>query len=184
MFSVRLKTQFLLGLALLLCSIQVWAQEVNSISYGDGVLADFAVVDAKTKTVIYREKEAVFLVNNSSESPYRFIYKAMLNREPGAKLKLHLKPEDHAGAVDPKLIGWAPLKDFPGAKVGEVFSARGDDGQYLEFIVRDVNQEKQEVLVDANHPWAGRTVDVFIEVLNIVPPELIQKGLVVPTATP
>ena len=71
------------------------------------------------------------------------------------------------GDVDPNLIGKVPLESLPkdGRKPGAVIKARDKNGR--EHIVRVVKIEGDQAVLDANHPWAGKTLKFRVKVLKL-----------------
>lgn len=95
---------------------------------------------------------------------------------------VHLKPEDAYGPVDPQAFQEIPRKEFPddALKVGNALLARNDQGQLFPVRVHEIKEKT--VVLDFNHPLAGKTLTFAIKVLDIQRPgtkqvtnELIRK---------
>jgi len=88
----------------------------------------------------------------------------------GEKKVLIVPPEEGYGQPRPELISEFPKEALPGAlepRVGMVLNARAPSGQ--EFTVTVVEVKEESVVLDANHPLAGKTLVFEIELLSINP---------------
>jgi len=82
-----------------------------------------------------------------------------------------LQPEEAYGAVDPKGFKEVPKTEIPAAalKVGTPLSARSSEGEDVIIRVHEVKQKT--VILDFNHPLAGKTLNFDVKVTNIEPKE-------------
>jgi FKBP-type peptidyl-prolyl cis-trans isomerase SlyD len=80
-----------------------------------------------------------------------------------------VEPEEGYGPVDPQAFKEVPKTEIPAAalKVGTPLSARGREGENHVIHVREVKQET--VILDFNHPLAGKTLNFDVKVLDIEP---------------
>ncbi len=85
----------------------------------------------------------------------------------GDRKKFTLKPADGFGEINPKALVEVPLANFHQAKVekGMVFSTPGKNGQPVNGVVHEVR--KDIVVIDFNHPLAGKTVVFDVEILDV-----------------
>ena len=91
---------------------------------------------------------------------------AIIGKEVGDKVTTNISPEDAYGAVREDLIVSVPLDKMPGqVEVGQALEAQGENGQSAQVFVKEVNED--HVIIDANHPLAGKELVFEIEVLNI-----------------
>jgi FKBP-type peptidyl-prolyl cis-trans isomerase SlyD len=84
-------------------------------------------------------------------------------RQPGDELSALVEPEDGYGPHHAELVQMMPHSMFEGADevtIGMQFQAKGPGGQMQRVVVREIHADGVEV--DANHPFAGRTL--FFEV--------------------
>lgn len=94
------------------------------------------------------------------------IEKAVEGQEPGFQVSLRLEPQDAFGLRDESLERTIAKSEFPpGVKVGGQLDGYGDDGSVLRFTVVKVKGDK--VLLDANHPLAGRALRFAIKVVSV-----------------
>lgn len=80
-----------------------------------------------------------------------------------------VQPEEGYGPVDPQAFKEIPKSDIPAAAltVGTALSVRGREGENHLIHVREVKHET--VVLDFNHPLAGKTLNFAVKVLEIEP---------------
>lgn len=134
-------------------------------------------------TAAYSFRDEHGLVINSSESngPPTYVHgegqilrgleSALEGRPVGDRLHLILAPEDAFGPHRPELVFEAPRANLPpdvSIEAGvELFSGMGDRPA---FRLRVIRATENGVLLDGNHPLAGKTLDVDIEILEVREP--------------
>jgi FKBP-type peptidyl-prolyl cis-trans isomerase 2 len=88
----------------------------------------------------------------------------LINMEKGEKKKVTLPPSEAYGDYREDMIQEVPKEQMPGeVEVGISLQA---DTQYgpINFIVKEVKEET--VILDANHPLAGKTLVFDLEVVD------------------
>ena len=129
------------------------------------VTLQFNVTDMQGKLVEDGKEPSVYLHGGYGNTLVK-IEAALDGQEPGYQVKLTLQPEDAFGLHDETLLRSLPKKQFPpGVKVGGQLEGRGDDGQMLVFNVKKIKGDT--VLLDGNHPLAGKTLLFSIKVLAV-----------------
>ena len=94
------------------------------------------------------------------------VEQSILGLAVGEKCVLELMPIEAFGERDEAKVVEFDRDDFPeGVAQGDSFDAEGDDGTSTPLSVLEVHDEY--VLVDMNHPLAGKRVTVEFEVLGI-----------------
>ena len=96
------------------------------------------------------------------------VEKAIEGLESGALLEVVVPPSDAYGERDPAGVFVVPRASFPvGEEIGPgmMFSASRPDGKSITFRVIEANDEL--VLVDTNHPLAGETLHISIQVHHV-----------------
>jgi len=91
----------------------------------------------------------------------------------GEQKTIRLKPKNAFGPILPDAFQEVPRKDIPaeGLKVGAVLFAQDDQGQSMPTRVHKIKEKT--VVLDYNHPLAGKTMNFEVKVLTIEP---AQKG--------
>ena len=94
------------------------------------------------------------------------IEEALEGKAVGDQLSLVLAPADAFGEPDPSLLRTLAKRDFPpGVKVGGQLELPGPQGEPHPFTVMKVKGDA--VLLDGNHPLAGRTLKLAITVTEV-----------------
>jgi FKBP-type peptidyl-prolyl cis-trans isomerase SlyD len=96
------------------------------------------------------------------------VEKAIDGLESGALLEVVVPPSDAYGERDPTGVFVVPRASFPTGEdiaAGMMFSASRPDGKSITFRVIEANDEL--VLVDTNHPLAGETLHISIQVHHV-----------------
>ncbi|CAH9059664.1 FKBP-type peptidyl-prolyl cis-trans isomerase SlyD [Pseudoalteromonas holothuriae] len=91
---------------------------------------------------------------------------ALMDKQAGDKLSVTVEPENGYGERHDDLMQAVPTSMFDGMEieVGMQFRATTDDGDQMVMIL-DIQDE--EVIVDANHPLSGITLNFDVEVLEV-----------------
>jgi FKBP-type peptidyl-prolyl cis-trans isomerase SlyD len=95
------------------------------------------------------------------------IEKAIQGLKAGDKKSIKIPPQDAFGTVDPQAMAEFPKTRFPekDLQVGMVFTSQNKDGKPMTGTVKEVKAET--VVLDFNHPLAGKTLEVDVEVLEV-----------------
>ncbi|PHM20193.1 MAG: peptidylprolyl isomerase [Curvibacter sp. PD_MW3] len=102
---------------------------------------------------------------------------ALEGQAPGFATTLVLQPEDAFGVRDEGLVRTIPKSEFPpGVKVGGQLRGMTDDGREQVFNV--VKIKGPQVLLDGNHPFAGKELRFTLKVLEVraATPEEVTHG--------
>lgn len=151
-------------LAALLLTCPAWAQQVD---VGSTVTMNYIITLKDGKELTRTDKPVTFTVGSNSVLPD--LQQGMVGMKKGEKRAITLAPEEAFGPVDPKLIGEIPIANLPeeGRSVGAVVSGRDKNGQPMFARVLEVKEDT--AVVDANHPWAGKTLIFNVDVLEVKP---------------
>ena len=93
--------------------------------------------------------------------------KGLAGMKVGDEKRVKVKPEDAYGPVNKEAFQEFPKEKIPpeGLKVGAVLTARGPQGQALPVRVHQIKEKT--VVLDLNHPMAGKTLVFDVKVLDI-----------------
>jgi FKBP-type peptidyl-prolyl cis-trans isomerase SlyD len=94
--------------------------------------------------------------------------KALIGMKAGQKKSFKVKPEDGYGQVNPKAFREIPKKQLPAGvtpKAGMTLYAKGEEGQPIPIVIKEV--KKDTVVLDFNHPLAGKTLNFDVEVVEV-----------------
>lgn len=92
---------------------------------------------------------------------------ALEGHEAGFSSSIQVAPADGYGEYNPQAVFEVPREQFPPneeIQVGMQVQGEGPDGR-LNFMVLAVNE--QGVVLDANHPMAGKNLNFEVEVLEV-----------------
>jgi len=135
-----------------------------------------------TAAYTFRDEHGDMIGSSESNGPLTYVHgggqmlrgiEAALDGRPvGCRLSLTLTPEEAFGPHRPELVFEAPRANLPaGIRIEpgvELFSGMGDRPA---FQLRVVKETEAGALLDGNHPHAGKTLQVELEVLDIREPE-------------
>jgi FKBP-type peptidyl-prolyl cis-trans isomerase SlyD len=95
--------------------------------------------------------------------------KELAGMKVGGEKRVKVKPEDAYGAVDSKAFQEVPKEQIPanGLKVGAILAAKGPQGQEIPVRIHQIKEKT--VVLDLNHPMAGKTLLFDIKILDIQP---------------
>lgn len=94
------------------------------------------------------------------------IEEALEGQEAGFQVTLDLQPLDAFGLRDESLLQTIPKSQFPpGVKIGGQLEGRGEDGS--EHIFNVVKIKGDTVMLDGNHPLAGKALRFQVKVLDV-----------------
>jgi FKBP-type peptidyl-prolyl cis-trans isomerase 2 len=141
--------------------------------------AAVVVAEGKTVTLNYTLKvDGKVLETSIGRKPLQFkagssqlipgFEKAVMGMKAGQKKSFKISPEKGYGPGDPKAIKSVPISQIPPdikPKAGMILDTKGKDGQRLP--VRVVEVKKDVVIIDFNHPLAGKTLNYDVEILEI-----------------
>ncbi len=135
------------------------------IEKNTAVTLQFKVTDLQGKLIEDGKEPSVYLHGGYGNTLPK-IEAALDGQEAGYQLTLELQPEDAFGARDDSLLRSLPKKQFPpGVKVGGQLEGHGDDGHMMVFNVMKIKGDT--VLLDGNHPLAGKALRFAIKVLDV-----------------
>ena len=129
------------------------------------VTLQFTVRDADGQRVEGDQKPTVYLHGGYGNTLAK-IEEALEGQQAGYQTVLKLPPEDAFGLRDEALLRTLPKSEFPpGVKIGGQLEGRGEDGQEQVFNVMKI--KGPVVLLDGNHPLAGKALKFTLKVLDV-----------------
>ncbi|GAA0837528.1 MULTISPECIES: FKBP-type peptidyl-prolyl cis-trans isomerase [Marinomonas] len=93
--------------------------------------------------------------------------KALQGKTAGEKLTVSVAPEEGYGDVHQELIQKVPHDNFQGVddiQVGMQFMAQTPGGQQPVTVI---GVEEDGVMLDGNHPLAGKTLNFDVEIVDV-----------------
>jgi len=98
--------------------------------------------------------------------------KELTGMKIGGEKHVTVKPEDGYGKINPNAVQEIPKEKIPpnGLKVGAVLAAKSPEGMVVPMTVRQIKEKT--VVLDMNHPMAGKTLVFDVKVVDIQPAPL------------
>ena len=91
---------------------------------------------------------------------------AIMGKNIGDKVQVTISAEEAYGEVREDLFVQVPLDKLPGeVEVGQTLQADAGNGQPVTVIVEQVNED--HVVINGNHPLAGKELVFDIEVVDV-----------------
>lgn len=91
---------------------------------------------------------------------------ALLGKSVGDKFTVNISPDDAYGQIREDLFVKVLPTQMPGeVEVGQVLQANSENGSTMNVVVSEVTDEY--VLIDGNHPLAGKELIFDIEVVSV-----------------
>jgi FKBP-type peptidyl-prolyl cis-trans isomerase SlyD len=162
---------FLASSALLLFSTHLTAQttEVTEtrIREGSRVALEYTLSDETGKVI----------ESNKGKEPMSYIHgkgqiipgleKQLSGMKVGEEKKVQVKPEDGYGPINPEAFQEISKDKLPpeALKVGTMLMAQGPQGQGIPARVHEIKDNT--VIMDFNHPMAGKTLSFDIKISEI-----------------
>jgi len=117
--------------------------------------------------------------SNKGREPLKYIHgqrsmipgleKELTGMKVGSEKNVTVKPEDAYGPVNPNAVQEIPKEKLPpnALKVGAVL--QGQDGQGHAMLARVKEVKEKSVVIDMNHPMAGKTLVFNVKIVDIQP---------------
>ncbi|MGB6054305.1 MAG: peptidylprolyl isomerase [Burkholderiaceae bacterium] len=123
-------------------------------------------VAESTGKVIQNGKTPIAYLHGGYDNLFPKLEAALQGQEAGFKTTMNLAPENAFGLRDESLTRTISKKDFPpGVKVGGTLQGYTDAGHEQVFTVLKIKGD--QVMLDGNHPLAGKALHVKAEVLSV-----------------
>jgi FKBP-type peptidyl-prolyl cis-trans isomerase SlyD len=154
--------------ALLAAALLVMAPVVEK---GATVTLEYTLKDDAGIVVDSNKGRDPLTYTQGSEQMLPELEKQITGMHAGEEKRVVLKPEEAFGLADPKAQAEVPKSMLPpeALNVGAHLMARNAAGEQRPVTVKDVKE--QTVILDLNHPLAGKTVVFEIKVLGVEPPK-------------
>jgi len=120
------------------------------------------------KMVDSTEKEGPIAYLHGVGDIFPKLEEALEGKEPGEKVSLTLGPEDSYGEYQEDLTDRVAKAEFEAQEelfIGQEFNFQTENGEEHSIWVREIGDE--DVLIDGNHPLAGKTLEYSFEVVDV-----------------
>lgn len=142
----------------------------GKVKVGDGMTVSFHyTLTADNKILENTVGKTPFTYVHGSKQLLASLEKELKGLKTGNKKKIKLLPKDAYGPVNSKAVEIVPLntfKDSKNLKLGQTITGE-KKGQPVKAIIKYMDD--QSVILDFNHPLAGRTLIYEIEIVEVKP---------------
>jgi len=145
------------------------SKENNVVKDGTVVSLQYTLSGEDGKTIESNKGKEPLKYTQGSHQIVPGLEKGLAGMKMGEEKRVKVKPEEGYGPVDPKGFQEFPKEKIPseGLKVGAVLMAKGPQGQQVPVRVHEIKDKT--VVLDLNHPMAGKTLVFDVKVLDVQP---------------
>jgi FKBP-type peptidyl-prolyl cis-trans isomerase SlyD len=145
----------------------VTLKPASSVQEGSIISIEYTLTDDDGKVID----------TNVGKEPLTFIHgagqivsgleKELQGLKPGDQKKVRVKPEDGYGVPSQQAFQEMPRESIPAEaqKAGVALMAKGPDGRAIPIRIHEVKEKT--VIVDFNHPLAGKTLNFDVKITDI-----------------
>ncbi|WP_120945534.1 MULTISPECIES: FKBP-type peptidyl-prolyl cis-trans isomerase [Helicobacter] len=127
---------------------------------------EYQVIDPQTQEVIDASKKPLEFVLGAGQVIVG-VEKALQGVNIGEKLVVDIPPQEAYGLYRTDYLQEVPRDQFEGIELkrGMTLFGQGEDQQSVQVSVKDFSE--QMVMLDYNHPLAGKTLTFHIKLLDL-----------------
>ena len=137
----------------------------------------YSILDSQGQ-VVEQSDVPIGYVHGADSGLFEQVEAVLEGAKPGDKLEVVLPPEQGFGAHDPALTFTDDIDNVPleYRYIGAEVEFENEQGEGMKFLVTKI--ENGKLTVDANHPFAGKTVKFAVTVVAVrdATPEEIANG--------
>ena len=144
------------------------AQQANSVVQpGAEVSFDYTLTDDSGKVVDSSKGKTPMHYVHGKGQIIPGLEKELAGMPVGAEKKVTVKPEEAYGPVDPRAFQEIPKEKLPpeALQVGTMLMAQGPGSQGVPVRVHEIKDNT--VIMDFNHPLAGKTLSFDVKITEI-----------------
>ena len=139
---------------------------IEEVSRDKVVRLHFRILDESTRKLL-QYGDDLFYLHGGYGGAFPKVERIMEGCRVGDRVEVVLAPDEGYGHRQPDLVLELPSAEFAGdiPETGSAVDGELPDGQSMTFIVSGVSDDR--VILDANHPFAGKSLAFAFEVLDI-----------------
>ena len=144
-------------------------KEGQAIENGYQVSIEYTLLDEQGKKIESNKGKDPLKYTHGQGKIIRGLENELEGLQVGEQKTIQVKPEDAYGPINPSAFREVPREKLPPGdlKVGTTLVARNAQGQGIPVRVHEIKE--QSVVLDLNHPLAGKTLTFEVKVLAIDP---------------
>lgn len=153
----------------------------SSVRGAEKAKNDLIVKDGMLVSMDYTLKgtDGKLIDTNKGREPLKYVHgqklmipgleKELAGMKVGGEKNVTVKPEDAYGPINKNAFQEVPKEKLPanGLKVGAVLAAKSPEGQVVPMRVHEIKDST--VVMDMNHPMAGKTLVFNVKIVDIQP---------------
>lgn len=167
-----MKAPAILALVILAaCSGPALADEAKpSIEAGSKVSLEYTLRDDAGAVLDSNKGKTPLEYTQGSEQILPALEQALVGLHAGDEKKVTIRPAEGYGEIDPGAVTEVPKDRLPADAlvVGTELVARNASGQTRVVRVKEIKTET--VVLDLNHPLAGKTLQFDVKIVGVEPP--------------
>ena len=143
----------------------------TAVEKGSTVKLEYTLKDDAGTVLDSNKGQDPLTFTQGSEQLMPGLEKQIVGMHAGEEKKVVLKPEEAFGPTDPSAQAEVPKGMLPpeSLTVGARLMARNASGEQRPVTIKEIKDET--VILDLNHPLAGKTLVFEIKVLGVEPPK-------------
>ena len=167
----RIVTSTAAAVALLASTVFAQGPTPTAIQTGSSVSIEYTLKDEGGQVLDTNKGKNPLTFTQGQQQIIPGLEREMIGMHPGDEKKVVVKPEDAYGPVMPNAQTEVPKDAIPkeGLKVGTPLMARSGSGETRPVVVKEIKENT--VVLDLNHPLAGKTLFFDVKVLGVEPPK-------------
>lgn len=144
--------------------------KVDAVQNGASVSLEYTLKDEGGQVLDTNKGGDPLVFTQGQQQIIRGLEKELIGMRPGDEKKVVVKPEDGYGPVVPNAQTEVPKDAIPkeGLKVGTALTARSGSGDVRPVVVKEIKETT--VVLDLNHPLAGKTLFFDVKILGVQAP--------------
>lgn len=138
------------------------------ISENTTVEIDFSITDADGNIVESTKESGPAPYIHGKEMMIQAVEDALLGKEEGESISVSVSPEQGFGKRDESLVSEMPREEFSEfgeISVGDEFQTYDKEGNPVFVSITEIRDDV--VIVDANHPFADKTLTFNIDIRSV-----------------
>lgn len=137
------------------------------IKQGDVVSIAYTLTDDSGTVLDTNQGKNPLSYTQGSGQIIRGLERKLEGMQVGEKIRVTVKPEEAYGPVNPQAFQEVPRDKLPPGelKAGQTLIARSPQGQQIPVRIHQIKEKS--VVIDLNHPLAGKTLNFEVEILAV-----------------
>ena len=142
-------------------------QPTIAVAPGYQVSLEYTLSDEKGAQIQTNKGEAPLIYTPGKQQILPGLEKALDGMHVGEEKDVKLPPEEAYGPIDKEAFQEVPKSKIPaeGLKVGTPLRAQSPDGRTMMARISEIKDDT--VVVDLNHPLAGKTLAFHVKILDV-----------------